>query len=145
MAFDLAAVKTALVNQVQTAMPAGRTLNAYPQDPGEVRSCPSVATKPGEPYVLYHLTFGDNALCAVNLILEVRVQAREIDAQIAIDAYCSAGTGQTASIRAAVEADRTLGGVVGDCCVMAVHVPEEPDESGDLVARFDVEIHQSRS
>lgn len=146
MALDIDAALTALVGKVQTALTGVRPVNAYEADPGGGRSYPAVTAKPGEPFVDYHITMDGaviRALCVVMVRLEVRVAARPIDSYKAVYAFCSAGTGQTSSIVDAIEADVTLGGVVGDCVVQVAHQPVEDDD--DLVVTFDVEIHQRRT
>jgi hypothetical protein len=143
MAFDVTAAHRALAEQISTNV--ARPVTVYPFDPGPGgRSYPCIVVDPGEPYVEYHGTFGDNALAGLELSVKVMIAAAEIDQRIALADFVSDGPGALSSIRAAIETDATWAGTVARSCVMRCHAPQVVDDPDVLVAVFDVMADQHR-
>lgn len=154
MALDLAEIRQALETVITAALnSSSRPANvyAYPPDSPEL---PAVLIRPRQntaTYVQYHKSFssnqqGDNALAGIELEIEVRAGGWDIDAQMAMDAWLSTGT--AASIINAVEADKTLGGVIESCWIRAVGAPQRfiPEDGVReyLAARFEFEGFERR-
>jgi hypothetical protein len=154
MALDLGAIRTALADQINTALAgSGRPANvfAYPPNSPEL---PAVLIRPRigtGTYVQYHQSFantirGDNALAGIELEIEVRVGGWDIDADIAMDAYLS--TGVASSIIDAVETDPTLGGTIESCWIRAVAAPlrliPEDGVREYTSTRFELEAYERR-
>lgn len=118
MALDIKAITTALANQIDTN--TSRALACYELQPPTVPQFPCAIVRTGSPLVSYHETMGAGVGVLCQLALEVVVMATgvtDIDSQTVVMDLLSSGTGKTNSIIDAIEADRTLGGVVADCFV----------------------------
>lgn len=142
----LAEIADALAEQIRSQV--ARPTTVYTFDPGHGgRSYPCIIIEPDEPFVEYHTTFG-NALCEVRFDVSVWVSARTIDSQVAIYDYLGDGTESPSSIRRAIELGRSstggLNGVIDDLIVYRSHKPDTDNESGALVAHFDVTAHVRR-
>ena len=134
---DLAAIHEAQAAQI--AENVARDLSVYAFDPGESRRYPCVVVDAADPWVSYHESFGDNALAELQLGVTVMVSGRYGDSLRALADYCSDGSGNNSSIRAAIETDRTWGGTVASCCVYRSHPPVVVADNADALAvTFDV-------
>ena len=112
-----------------------------------LRSGPTIPDNVNPPYAIispssvdYHRAF-NNALSTYNFNVMVVVgRVSERTSQNSLDAYCSP-TG-TSSIRVAIEADRTLGGVVFDTMVtgMRNYGSVTIGETNYLAAEFDIAV-----
>ena len=112
-----------------------------------LRSGPTIPDNVNPPYAIvaptsvdYHRAFS-NALSTYNFTVTVVVgRVSERTSQNSLDAYCSP-TG-TSSIRVAIEADRTLGGVVFDTIVtgMRNYGSVVLGENTYLAAEFDIAV-----
>ena len=142
MSFNLAAIHNALAAQLEENI--ARSVHVYAFDPGETRQYPCITIDPGDPYVVYHETFGPNGLEGITLRVSVHINAAEIDQRIALADFCSDGAGMNSSVRQAVEVDQTWGGTVATSVCIQVGAPEQADELGVLTATFDVQAHQHR-
>lgn len=113
MAFDLAAIRTALETRLATV--SGLRCYEYVPDKPEVPAA-IVGPQPGE-FVDFQRAFS-KGLVEVRLKVMVLVaRPSERAAQVALDGYISAGTGKTSSVIDAIAGDRTLGGTVTDSVV----------------------------
>lgn len=118
MALDIKAITSALADQIDAN--TSRSLACYSLQPPTVPQFPCAIVRTGEPLVAYHETFGPGVGVLVQISLEVLLMAQgatDIDSQIVIFDLLSSGTGKTSSVIDAIEADRTLGGLVADCFV----------------------------
>ena len=139
---NVAVIHDALAAQLRSNI--ARDVTVYAFDPGEGgRSYPCIVIDPGDPYVEYHTTFGDNALAGIELRVRVLINAAELDQRIALADFSSAGTDAPSSILGAVETSLSLGNVVANVCCFRVH-GFEPDEPGVLSATFDVQVRTHR-
>lgn len=112
-----------------------------------LRSGPTIPDNVNPPYAIispssvdYHRAF-NNALSTYNFNVMVVVgRVSERTSQNSLDAYCSP-TGSS-SIRVAIEADRTLGGVVFDTIVtgMRNYGSVTIGETNYLAAEFDIAV-----
>lgn len=125
MNLDLVAIRTALAAQLGNV--AG--LEVYRNHPG-IPVVPSagaaVIVMPDQYYVSYAETFPGQigALADVSLLLQVYAQSSDpVSGQDRIDELLSSGNGQSRSIIDAIEADRTLGGVVETTLVLTAQDP----------------------
>lgn len=136
MALDLRAIHEALAEQIGSYV--ARPTNVYPFDPGDgARQYPAIVIDPGEPWVTYHETFGDNALQAITFAVRVLIVAAELDQRIALADYASDGSTATSSIRAAIESDMTFGGTVARSVCRSCSGIEDIG-GGVLAVTFDV-------
>lgn len=108
---------TATVSQVKTGLATRLStitgLRAFNYQPDQLNPPIAFANLDS---INYHRTMGPLALTEMQFTVSVIVaRATERPAEHALDAYTSA-TG-TSSVKAAIEADRTLGGVVDDLIV----------------------------
>ena len=152
MALSLSAIRDALADQINDALQvSSRAANVYPYPP-DSPELHAVLIRPragsGE-YVQFHQSFssnvqGDGALAGILLEIEVRAGGSDIDAARAMDDYLSTAT--DCSIINAVEADRTLGGVIEDCWIRAVSAPVRffGDNREWLSATFELEAYERR-
>lgn len=133
ISLDLQAIRTALKLRLNTAL--GDACDVYANVPDDPQ-VPYIGIMPDPSgYVSYYETFGTQGLADVRLILVIDAGTRTIDAQIALDDYLGIGTPR--SIVSAIEADRTLGGVVQSCVALKA---DGPSFEGGLIARIPVEI-----
>lgn len=144
MALDLQAIHEAVADQIRENVARG--LNVFPFMPDNP-PYPFLAVVPSDPYVAYHETFASastGAVCDVRVDLLIASSAATIDAQIFIADLLSAGTGKTSSVVDAIEADRTLGGVVATCLIARAEGFEFP-EAGGVRVRLPLQIAQRRT
>lgn len=108
---DLARIRQAVADQVQETS----GIRAYALVP-DAPELPCVVVDPGEPYIALNESFSGTAgtKCTVNLTVNVYVSAASgwRDAQSQLDRLLSTGLSPDRSVYGALEADRTLGGVV---------------------------------
>ena len=112
---DLRAICTALANQIDAN--TTRALACYELLPPNMPQFPCAIVRTGDPFVSYRETFG-NAAALADVQLEVLVMHQgntDIDSQIVV--MDLVGTASANSVPNAIEADRTLGGAVGNCYV----------------------------
>lgn len=97
MSLDLRAIREALATRIQESC----NLTAFPYDQASI-IYPRAIVLPGSPAVEYHASMRD--LCRLNFRIEVRTNAADaISAQIALDQFVNAGTGQSRSVFDALE------------------------------------------
>ena len=124
MSLDLKAIREAIAARIQESC----NVTAYPYDKATV-VYPRAIVLPGSPAVEYHAAMRD--LCRLNFRIEVRCSAGDsVAAQIALDQFVNAGTGQSKSVFDALE-DLTVGttspnlaGVVENINVESVELPD---------------------
>lgn len=113
---DLRAICTALANQIDTG--TTRALACYELVPPNMPQFPCAIVRTATELVRYRETFGASAVALADVELEVLVMHQgtsDNDSQIAVLELL--GTASANSVPNAIEADRTLGGVVGNCYV----------------------------
>lgn len=146
MAFDPRAIREALAQQIKDGVQ--REVNAYAYIP-DSPAYPYVGIRSGTPYVTYHETMKSasvGALCDFQLVIEVAQNARTQDAQIFVDDLVAAGTGEMSSVVDAIEADRTLGGLVDTCvCLACEQGPTTNEDDGTTTAVLPVHIWLRRT
>lgn len=145
MALDLASFRAALAAQINSYISGSEyPANVYDYAPDSpALNAVIIRPKPSDDFIAYRGTFGANALTTSTWEIEVRC-SNSMDGDKAMDCYMSTGT--PASIIDAIDTDRTLGGVVGDCTIMSASSPTIFD-SGDrswLAARFTLELREAR-
>lgn len=138
MSLTLSAIREALAAQLRTE--TARQVTVYAYKPPTM-SYPCLALVAGEgDYVTYTETF--DAVATVNLVIEVHISSLKIDEQVALDDFLSAGSANLSSIVRAVNADRTLGGVVEMCFVRGARGPTlNPTDPDPLVGLVPVQIY----
>lgn len=88
-------------------------------------------------------TFGPAGYSKITANLKIWCNAADDDsAEIAMDDYLSAGTGNGSSIADAINSDKTLGGVVESCAVLELGTIE--DEGDDFTALIPLEIYTKK-
>lgn len=129
---DLQAIRLALASQIRDGI-ANTKINVYAYLP-ESPKFPLIAVVPRRdaPYVSYHESMGRNGTVSVSLEVVVASTSRAEDAQILIDSLLSVGTGTDSSISDVIEADRSLGGVVGDAVTLTATVTTQTVENAGL-------------
>lgn len=113
MPLNLSAIRTALATRIVAG--TAREVHAYPYPTGSPGEMPAVVIRSGEEYINYFVTQGDAA--DVSLILDIIAPARVSieDGLRVLDELLSADAGLPNSVFDAIEADRSLGGVVETC------------------------------
>jgi hypothetical protein len=132
----LRGIHVALADQIRAGI--DRQTNVY-EFPNGSYNPPSV-TVHSDPsgYISYWGTFGPNGDADILLRLKIEVDAGDLASVcIKIADYLSVGTDNGSSIVDAVMADRTLGGVVGDCVILTA---EWDTENEPFVAYLPVQI-----
>ncbi len=136
-----------------------RAVNCYAFEPNTAQY-PAAVVLADEPYITYHQTFGDNALCTMRLRVAVMVRATDTqDAHAVMADLLGAGVNRRSSVVDALEQKTDdgyvrLGGQVECCTVFAAsrptweQIPPPPNQSespGDrLVSYLQVGIQQRR-
>lgn len=145
MSLDIAAIHDELAAQVAANLQ--RDLTGYGFDPGPgARSYPCVIVRPRDPWVEFHRTFGDTCYHGIEVDVVVMVSAAQGDALRALADYASNDAESGSSMRAAIESDRTLGGLVEDLCCLRCETPVEgAGVTGWWELAFPVELHERRS
>lgn len=150
MTVDLKVIREALAAQLNTV----DAIRAYPYPvPNAVSNAAGkvavLIDAADADYVIYEETFTEAGLAQVNLALYIEVTAQTpTAAQERLDELLSSGTGQDASIRNAIRADPTLGGVVALTRVLTADPPDFGEAANGVhaaTARVAVEIHCTRS
>jgi hypothetical protein len=132
MALDLTEIRTALATQIVDGVADG--LNGYPY-PKAAPALPAVEIHAGEPYVNYHVTFGEAAHMDVQLEIQLLIPRGDHEtSQQIVDRLLSTGGGATSSVIDAVEADKTLGGTVQSAHIQFAEKPEAVDLGGQVPA-----------
>lgn len=112
MAVNLLNIVTALANQIDAG--TSRALACYHLVPPTVPQFPCAIVRTRDPLINYHETFGSAPLADVELeVLVLAHGTSDYDSQVAVLELLS--TDSANSVPNAIEADRTLGGVVGNC------------------------------
>ncbi len=112
----LADIHNALADQIRAGIDRQTNVSAFP-DGSTIY--PSVTVHSDPEYISYWGTFGPNGDADIKLRLVLEVDAGDMTSIcLKMADYLSAGTGNESSVVDAVMADRTLGGVVGDCVVL---------------------------
>lgn len=145
MSLDIRNIHSALADQIRDNV--ARDVNVYAFDPGETRQYPCIVIRPRAPWVEYHVTMGDNALAGIEVDVVVMIAGSALDAQMTLADWASNDTSSLSSIRAAVEASRTLGGEVADLVCFRCGVPERvagDDAQGVWELAFEVAIKEHR-
>lgn len=142
MALGLQTIREALETRLSTYLASGsRQTNVYAYPP-ETLQYPAIGIHTGEgDYITYWETMSDSGVASVRFVIRIYAAARYVDAQMAVDAYLSAGSGFTSSIVNAILADKTLGGTVETCRLLEARglVPDEV--TGGWVADVPIEIY----
>lgn len=138
---DLGLIHEAVAAQLRAHIE--RPCTVYAWDPGSTRQYPCLVVEPGDPWVEYHETFGDNALAGIELRVVAMVLAEEQSQRIALADFASAGPSARSSVMRAVEADVTFGGTCQSAVCYRVHPPTLGDD-GTLACVFDVSATQHR-
>ena len=136
---DLRAICTALANQIDAN--TTRALACYELMPPNMPQFPCVIVRTGDPFVSYRETFGGTAALA-DVQLEVLVMHQgntDIDSQIVVMELL--GTASVNSVPNAIEADRTLGGAVGNCVVTRCStISKAVSEDGSAAAMSTISV-----
>jgi hypothetical protein len=116
---SLRQIREAIADQLANGL--DRETNTYPYALGAdaMRAPYVVVMPPGGDYIAYYATMGDQG--TTDLILNLHIVTASTDpmsCQIALDDYLSIGGDNQSSVVDAMNADRTLGGVVGDCVAL---------------------------
>jgi len=112
----LADIHNALSNQIRAGVSRDTNVSAFPD--GSL-VYPSVTIHSDPEYVSYWGTFGPNGNADLKLRVVIEVGAGDLmSVCLKIADYLSVGTGNTSSVVDDIMADRTLGGVVGDCVIL---------------------------
>jgi hypothetical protein len=128
---DLAVIRDALAVVIRDGI--ARTVNVHARWPDSPLVLPAVVVIPAGEYVAYHEAF-DRGLAAV--AVEVHIYATgTVTGQQVIDDLLSAGLGKTSSVIDAIEANRSLGGVISDCIVRSARDVGRVDLSADGVGQ----------
>ena len=132
----LADIHNALADQIRVGI--DRQTNVYPFPNGSYNTPAVTVHSDPSGYISYWGTFGPNGDADILLRLKIEVDAADVESMcIKIADYLSVGTGNDSSIVDAVMADRTLGGVVGDCVILTA---EWDTENEPFVAYLPVQI-----
>ena len=145
MSLDLRAIREAIATRIEESC----NLTAYPYDI-VTTVYPRAIVLPGSPAVEYHAAMRD--LCRLNFRIEVRcVAADPVSAQIALDQFVNAGTGQGRSVFDALEDLTTnpspdLAGVVENINVESVELPDgiQIEDRLEFTAIFRVAVKARR-
>lgn len=112
---NLRAIRDGLAAQISNGLARHVSVDAYP---GTTSVLPNITIESSQPYVTYHETFGDRCLVGIELsLLVVTAAADGRSAWIVMDDLLSPGGSNASSVVHAVEADPTIGGLVGNCWV----------------------------
>lgn len=128
-------IREALATQITANLTRKPSVFAY--DP-EAHSGHTIVIRPAADYIAYFGTMGPNGMADVLLDVVIEVPGRLADAQIAMDDYLSAGTGNGSSVVDAIHSDRTLGGLVQDMVCLTADGPNL--ETDPITARLHVQI-----
>lgn len=149
---DLSAIRQGLVDTIKAGVT--RDVRGYPYPLGN-EELPCVVVNTGDDYITYNTTLGQasgGAMCDVNLelILMARCSVSLEDGQRVLDEMLSARASLPNSVIDAIEADRTLGGVVQECKLGAAgrYEGSRPDTEGRpqaVVVTVPVQIWMRRS
>ena len=147
MAAGVTAIREALETRLATYLGAGsRQVSVFAYRPEDLTGTyPAVCVEPGEGelgFVSYFESMSNNGCALLRFEIQVFVSGRYIDAQRAMDAFLSAGSGFTSSILNAILADPTLGGVVSTCRLLAASRPAQTDDDGSVwVSRLPLDVY----
>ena len=107
---------TTIREGIKTNLSVISGLAVHPVMGGSVNP-PAALIQPADDFIDYH-TANAKGLCTIRFNLQLLVGRQdERRAQEALDAYLSAGTGETKSVVDAIEADKTLNGSCAECIV----------------------------
>lgn len=141
MAVNLLNIVTALANQIDSG--TSRALACYHLVPPSTPQFPCAIVRTGDPVISYHETFGASPLADVQLeVLLMASGTSDLDSQIAVLELLSTDTAN--SVAAAIEADKTLGGVVANCIVRTgsgLSRADGADGSAPVMASLAVSIY----
>lgn len=131
MALDLTVIRNALATVIRGGV--ARTVNVHAMWPDSAIILPAVIVIPAAEYVAYHEAF---ARGLATVALEIRLYATgTVAGQLVIDDMLSAGAGKDSSVIDAIEANRSLGGIVSDCIVRSAREVGRVDLSADGVGQ----------
>jgi len=145
---NLVALRQGLADQITDVT----GIRCYPVVP-DVPEFPCITIDPGNPYIDLNGSFSgvNGTKCTVNLSVSIYVSAASgwRDAQLQLDRLLSSGLTPDRCIYAAIEADRTIGGLVASTVVNQVNgLGRELIQTDQGVqaytAQLDVEIHTYR-
>jgi hypothetical protein len=140
MSLDLSAIRAAIIATIKPVVDT-KFVSLYPYFPN-APSLPCIGVRASSNYLTYHSTFdngpGLGGQSLVYMELHVAESGDPEDAGAFVDSMLSTRSG--ASIIEALEADRSLGGVVDDCVCLTGHMRPIGEDGGLIVGVVRLQI-----